>query len=214
MTASAQNVDNSLSQRLQAAVARLPQDAVSLAEIRDRLGHDGMLLLTIFMTLVFMVPVSIPGVSTVFGAAITVIGLSRLLRRNVWLPQALAQRKIAAAGLRNAFERSLPWLQRLEKASHPGRLPWLYKGPLWGVLHNLGFIAGAVLLMAPFGFIPFSNTLPAVAVLLFAIGFLQSDGRYLLLAHAANIGTTLYFSTLIGGLGVALHRLLQYLQDM
>lgn len=206
------NEENSLSERLHQVVTNLAGDTISLAEIRDHLGQDGLLLLTIFMTLVFMVPVSIPGVSTVFGAAITAIGVSRLVGRQLWLPQFLAERQIATAGLKNAFARALPWLQRLEKASCPGRLPWLYRGPLWVVLHHVGFIVAALLLMAPFGLIPFSNTLPAIALLLFTIGFLQRDGNYLLLAHFVNIGTTIYFSTLLGGLGIALHRLLQHLK--
>ena len=71
-----------------------------------------------------------------------------------------------------------------------------------GVLNNLAFVLGALLLMAPFGFVPFSNTLPAIALLLLAIGFLQRDGGAVLLGHLANVATIVYFAVLIGGGGL------------
>ena len=74
-------------------------------------------------------------------------------------------------------------------------------------VYNLAFILAALLLMAPFGFVPFSNTLPAVALLLFAIGFLQRDGGAVLLGHLANVATIIYFSVLIGGGGLVVKEL-------
>jgi hypothetical protein len=64
----------SLGAKLKAITDSLPPDGVTLAEIRDLVGQDGLLILTALLTIVFMVPVSIPGVSTVFGAAILLIG--------------------------------------------------------------------------------------------------------------------------------------------
>ena len=77
------------------------------------------------------------------------------------------------------------------------------------LFNNLAFILGALLLMAPFGFVPFSNTLPAIALLLFAVGFIQRDGVSILLGHLANVGTLIYFAILIGGGGAVLHQLWQ-----
>jgi hypothetical protein len=75
--------------------------------------------------------------------------------------------------------------------------------------NNLAFIFAALLLMAPFGFVPFSNTLPALALLLYAVGFIQRDGGAVLLGHLATIGTVAYFSVLIGGGGLAIRELMQ-----
>ena len=89
------------------------------------------------------------------------------------------------------------------------------------VLRNDGFSTSAnpivtltglgSLLMAPFGFVPFSNTIPALALLAYATGFIQRDGGAVLLGHLANIGTVAYFSVLIGGGGLVAQELFKRL---
>jgi hypothetical protein len=198
--------EGSLAGRLRLVMERLPPGGVTLVEIRDRIGQDGLMLLTAFLTLVFMVPVSIPGVSTVFGGGILLIGVSRLFGRSLWIPRIFEQRMVSTEKLRGAFNRGLVLFQRLERVSRPGRLTWLTSGGVIGVLNDLGLVLGAVLLMMPFGLIPLSNTLPAIALLLLAIGILQRDGVCILLGHVANVVTMIYFALLIGGGGVLIQQ--------
>ena len=201
----------SLGQQLADIIERLPPDALSLGELLDVFSDEGHMLLTILLTLVFLIPVSIPGVSTVFGAAILLVGVSRLINRPLWLPQRVKHKALPAARLRPGLTAGLVWVRRMEKISRPHRLRLFIDGPGQGVINNLAFILAALLLMAPFGFVPFSNTLPALALLLYAIGFIQRDGGAILLGHLANIGTIVYFSVLIGGGGVAVRELFQRL---
>jgi len=63
--------------------------------------------------------------------------------------------------------------------------------------------------MAPFGLIPFSNTLPAIAILFFAIGLLQRDGICILLGHLVNFATIVYFTLLIVGGGATIYEIFQ-----
>jgi hypothetical protein len=184
---------------------------VTVDHILALIGPDSLLLFCMFLTLIFLVPVSIPGVSTVFGATILLIGISRLFRRNLWLPGRVRRRVVSTERLRAALDRALKWLRRLERISRPHRLPSLTGGGLVGVFNNLSLVLGAVLLMAPFGLIPFSNTLPALAILLLALGLLQRDGVCILLGHLANVATIAYFSFLIAGGGVAIKRLIERL---
>jgi len=194
----------SLGEKISAVIGSLPANVVTLAEIRDLFGQDGLLLLTLFLTLVFMVPVSIPGVSTVFGGAILLIGISRLLGRNLWLPRFLAQRVLPSDKVKMALDKGSVWLHRLERISRPRRLSRLVSAGLMDTLSNLALIIGAVLLMAPFGLIPFSNTLPALALLFLAIGLLQRDGLCILFGHLANVATVIYFTILLVGGGAAI----------
>jgi hypothetical protein len=198
--------EDSLRERLQAVMDRLPVGGVTLVEIRDLIGPDGLMLLTAFLTLIFMVPVSIPGVSTIFGGAILLIGVSRLSGQTLWLPKSFEKRMVSTEKLRTAFNRGLVWLHRLERVSRPHRLKWLTSEGLIGVANDLGLVLGAVLLMMPFGLIPLSNTLPGLALLLLAVGILQRDGVCILLGHVMNVVTLIYFAVLIGGGGVLLQQ--------
>lgn len=200
----------SLTKRLVAIIENLPPAGVTLGHLLDLVGEDGLMILTVLLSLVFIIPVSIPGVSTIFGAAILLIAVSRLLNRGLWLPGSMREKILSTDRLRPVFQRALTWLQRLEKISRPGRLPWLVNGRGANIINSASLILGAVLLMAPFGLIPFSNTLPAVALLCLAVGILQRDGACILLGYVANIGTILYFSALIGGAGLAIDQALQY----
>ncbi len=200
---------DSLAEKMQSTMDRLPPEGGTLVEIRDLIGREGMMLLTAFLTIIFLVPVSIPGVSTVFGGAILLLSLSRLVNRPLWLPEKLKRRPVSTEKLRSGMSRGMTWFRRLERVSKPRRLKGLTGGGLIGVINDLGLILGAVLLMAPFGLIPFSNTLPAVALLFFAIGLLQRDGVCILLGHLMNLATIVYFAILIGGGAVAIRKLLE-----
>ncbi len=202
--------EGSLGEQLAAVIARLPETGtMTLADLLAQLGDEGLLVISILLTLVFLIPVSIPGVSTVFGAVILLVGISRLSGRPLWIPRRLAQRQLPTERLRPALVGGMTWVRRLERISRPHRLRGLVDGRLSSVFNDLAFILAALLLMAPFGFVPFSNTLPAIALLAYAIGFIQRDGGAVLLGHLANVGTLVYFSVLIGGGGLAARELLQ-----
>ncbi|HEX5838991.1 MAG TPA: exopolysaccharide biosynthesis protein [Anaerolineales bacterium] len=202
----------SLGEKIELIIERLPPLEVTLVEIMDIVGADSLTLLTIFLSLVFLVPVSIPGVSTVFGTGILLIGITRLLSRKLWLPERIGHRKISVEKLRLVLYRALVWFRRLEKISRPHRLNRLTSGPLMGVLNNSSFILAAILLMAPFGFIPFSNTLPALALIFLALGMLQQDGTSILLGYLFNIATIIYFAFLIVGGGFSINQLFQLMR--
>lgn len=197
----------SLGEKIKTISDNLPAGGVTLAQIRDLVGQDGLLILTAFLTIVFLVPVSVPGVSTVFGAAILLIGLTRLLGINLWLPRRIAQRSLPSEKLHAALDKGGVWVHRLERISRPHRMPWLAAPGAMDAVNNLALVAAAILLMAPFGLIPFSNTLPALALLFFAIGLLQRDGLFIVLGHGANVLTVVYFTVLIVGGGAAIRGL-------
>jgi hypothetical protein len=192
-----------ISQRIRTLVRSLPRTGITLSELIHRVGNDGLLLLTALLTLVFLIPVSIPGVSTVFGGAILLIGLSRLFGRELWIPARMREKVIGTRKLRPVLRKALPWLQKIERVSRPNRIGWLVADGPANRMNDLSMILGAVLLMMPFGMIPFSNTFPAVALLFFAIGLLQRDGVCVLLGYIANLVTIAYFGVLVTGGGLA-----------
>ena len=209
MPDSTSSKDASLGEQLAALIANLPEDRLTLGELLDTVGEDGLLLLAAMLTLVFLIPVSIPGVSTVFGAAILLVGVSRLLGRSLWLPEKIKRKSLPADKLRPGLTGGMVWVRRMERIIRPHRLRIVAEGRVQGWINNLAFIFAALLLMMPFGLVPFSNTLPALALLSYALGFIQRDGVAVLLGHLFNIGTVIYFGVLIGGGGVAIRELLK-----
>lgn len=199
----------SLGEKLESVIANLPESEVTLIEIMDNIGHDSLMFLTIFLSLVFLVPVSIPGVSTVFGSAILLIGISRLVNRKLWLPKKIANRTIASEKLAVVLNRALIWFRRLERISRPYRFQLIASEGKTGLINKLSYILAAVLLMVPFGFIPFSNTLPAIALIFLAIGMMQKDGVSIFLGHLSNLVTIIYFSALIAGGGMTVTEILR-----
>lgn len=202
--------EQSLKNKLESVMASVQTETVTVEAIMDLIGREGLLLLCMFLTVPFMVPVSIPGVSTVFGLCIILIGAGLITNRHPWIPEALRKRAFPSAKLVVALEKGLIWVQRIEKVSRP-RLLVLTRGRVMSMLNGLMLIAGGILLMAPFGFVPFSNTLPGLAVLLLALGMLQRDGWCVLLGYAVNGLTVLYFGFLLLGGAVALQEVLQVL---
>lgn len=189
----------------------LSGDVVTLREILNLIGREGMLVFCVFLTVPFMVPISIPGVSTAFGLVIALIGVGLMTNRPPWLPDRLMRKEFPTHKLRLALEKGSVWIHRLGRISRPS-IPALTHGVGMARVNGLLLLVGAVLLMAPFGFVPFSNTLPGLAILFLAIGMLQRDGRSILLGYIALVLTSLYFAFLLLGGIVVLQRLIEWIR--
>lgn len=209
--ADALDAPDTLAEHIERVLTTLPEQDLTLHDIVEAVGPDSLMLLTIFLSLIFLVPVSIPGVSTAFGLAIVLIGLTRTFQRKPWLPQRIARRRLAAAPLRAGLQRATVWLHRIDRLSRPHRWPWLSSHGPATLCNNLALVFAGLLLMMPFGLIPFSNTLPALAVIFLSAGMMQRDGLALLLGYAAVVLTLLYFALLITAGGATLMEVWQWM---
>jgi len=185
---------DSLSRYLVEAAHSFPGESATVKEILDKVGERGLLVLCIALCVPFLVPVSIPGVSTVFGLALTVAALAVARRRVPWLPQRMLDRSVSTEKLRATFEAGARRLQKLEHLLRP-RLRAI--ASLTRV-NGLVLAFAGLLLMAPFGLVPFSNTLPALAAMLLGLGMLHRDGAFVLAGYASTAATLAYFAVLIG----------------
>lgn len=196
-----EDTSRSLGDTLTAAIDRIDGDTVSLRDLMTAIGEQGLLLLCALATLPFLIPVSIPGVSTVFGAAIILLAIAVTTNRLPWLPQRILDRKLDAERLRPALRKGVNIVTRIDKWVRPRALP-LTSGHMTR-FNGLVLIFAGALLMAPFGLIPFSNTAPAVGILLLTIGMIQRDGVFVLLGYLGTILTVVYFSILLYGAWLA-----------
>jgi hypothetical protein len=195
MSVQFQDTQKSLSQTLNDVAESVTGESITLRQLLMLVGEQGLLLFCMILIIPFLLPVSIPGVSTVFGLLIVLIGIGVTLNRLPWLPNRLMERSIKTADLRPAFEKGANLFARLDRIIRP-RMLALTNNAVTNRINGLALTFSGVLLMAPLSLIPFSNTIPGIAVLFFAVGLLQRDGVFILLGYAAMIGTVIYFGAL------------------
>ena len=187
-----------LSETLAATAKSITAETITLRELLELVGEHGMLIFCMILMLPFMLPVSIPGVSTVFSFAVIFIGIGVTLNRVPWLPDRLMARTIASANLIPALEKGAQLVTRIDRLIRP-RILWMTHGSTVNRLNGLALIFGGVLLILPLGLVPFSNTLPALAIVFLCAGILQRDGVFILLGYVMNIVSVIYFGALFAG---------------
>ena len=184
-----------LSTTLEKLIGKLQGQTITLRELMEAIGEQGLLLICAIASLPFLIPVSIPGVSTVFGAAIILVSLAITLNRLPWLPAQILDRQMETAKLVPALQKGVAIVSKLDGFIRP-RIPALTTGIIANRVNGLALMTAGVLLMMPLGFIPFSNTLPGVAILLFSAGMIQRDGVTVLGGYLFLGLTAIYFAAL------------------
>jgi hypothetical protein len=192
---------------LERTAAALGSGQVTLRQLLQEVGDHGPLLLCAILTIPFLLPVSIPGVSTVFGLAIILLGIGVAANRLPWLPRIIMDRGVDADKLKGVLERGIGLVERIETVIRK-RMEGLTGGALMNRLNGLAIVAAGVLLMFPLGLVPFSNTLPAFAILFLAVGMTQRDGVFVIAGYGMLVATVIYFSVLgwlvfVAGRGLA-----------
>lgn len=190
-----QDTSESLRDALLRTIAQIRGEHVTLRQLVALIGEQGLLLLCALLTIPFLLPVSIPGVSTVFGAAIILISIGIIANRAPWLPEKIMDRKLDAEKLTGILKRGADIVARIERVIRP-RLRGLTDSALVNRLNGFAIMAGGVLLIFPLGLIPFSNTLPAFAILFMCLGVSQRDGLFVVLGYLTLVATVIYFCAL------------------
>lgn len=187
-----------LGETLEEVSSRLTGETVTLREVLGLLGEEGLLIFCAFLTLPFLLPISIPGVSTVFGLVIILLGAGIALNRMPWLPERLMDRSLAVESLKPVLGRGAKFVSRFDRLTHP-RLGHLTNTAMLKQVHGFALIFSGVLLLFPFGLIPFSNMLPAFGILFLALGLLQCDGYFIIAGYGMMVLTVIYFGLLAYG---------------
>jgi hypothetical protein len=203
--------------RLAPATAPLPRKlSEELAELRRHsmeraltlrdaiavLGGRAYTLLLILLSLPFITPIPLPGLSTPFGLAVGLIALRLALKRKPWLPERLLSKPIPPVVFGKIFEVAAWVLRLLEKFLRP-RFAFATAEPVLPRLHAVLMLLAATVLLLPLP-IPFTNTFPAWAIILVAAGLLERDGLFILAGYVVFAAGALYFFLL----GEATQRLL------
>ena len=183
---------------------------MTLGELEDILQGRGFGMFLLLLALPFTFPIAVPGLSVPFGIVIMIIGLRIALGRKPSLPGFILRRPIKYALLEKIILLGLKLSTKLEKVVKP-RMHFLQRWPGMINLIGLGIASGGLLLSLPLPpLIPFSNTIPALAVLFLTAGMIERDGLLVLIGHCVNVLAWAYFAFMVTAAGHGINRLWQY----
>ena len=168
---------------------------VRLRDLQGGLQSRDQALLTGVLSVCFLHPVPMPGISTIFGLAIAAVGARMALGLGPWLPGRWLDRDFPGPGLQKLFGAGSGIARRLERFIKPrGRFisahPWVLR------LNGAAIAACGLLLAVPAP--PGTNFPPASALLLLSIGTLEADALWLAAGYVALALNFLFFGALLG----------------
>lgn len=183
------------SREIQTLLAECSGHPLSLKILLKRSGEHGFGVMITVLTLPFLIPVPLVGISTLLNLASFLLGMQLGLGfHQPWLPKWITRLHLSPA-LSVGLLKNLDWLLRsLEKMVQP-RLEVLARN---GVSRRLiGFsIAWCSALSAIPIPIPFTNKIPALAMLFLAIGMIEFDRILICFGYATVVLTTVLFAAL------------------
>ena len=189
------NPEVRMSAALAASAAAVRDPSVTLRELLGSLGEQGLLVFCGVLAAPFLLPVTVPGMSTVLGLPMLLIGFAVMVSRVPWLPERLLNHSLPATTVRKVLEKVQGWAERFEHLVRP-RWLGLTGSPAINVVNGVLVIVAVLLLMAPIPLVPFVNSIPALAILLLCFGMAERDGAVIAVGYV----TTLLSAAYVGGL--------------
>ncbi len=184
------------SQDIKLLLTKLATKPMAIGEMLEETAERGFNLIIGLLVLPFLFPMP-PGLSGVMGLGCLVLGMQMVLgRKSPWLPRKVAKfkfpRSLSQLLLKN-IRRITVWLEKIVRSrwKHIANHSYTWRGN--------GFCISwlSILLMLP---IPFTNPLPAIAILFLVVANIESDGLLMCIGYLLTLGNTIFF----GFIGYAL----------
>jgi len=190
-----------LSSDLETLLAQAELRPLSVGDMEAMLQGRGFALLTMVLAAPFLIP-SPPGLSTLFGLTLMVIGGRLACGLKPWLPQRVLCHKLPPVILGKVLRlllRVARWMERFTRA----RMPEMVEGRAMRMLTGLMIVSGGWFLFLP-PLIPMINTIPALSILFLAAGLIESDGLLVLCGYLLGIVAWVYLAAWlwVGKIGV------------
>ena len=186
------------SRELRALAERLAGRPAQLREILEATHGRGFNLLLVFIALPFLTPIPLPGFSIPFGLVAFFIGARLALGKKPWLPQKLLVKPLPpgfSGGVLRAAARVVKFLEHLLRP----RLAFFHEALVFRRFAGALIMLSGMLLLLPLP-LPFSNSLPALTIVLLAAGALERDGAFFLAGCCVFLLTISFFIFLaLGG---------------
>lgn len=190
------NPEKRLSTALADTAAAVRGHRVTLRELLGYVGEQGLLVFCAVLAAPFLLPVSLPFMSTALGLPMLLIGFAVTMNRVPWLPERLLDHALPSATVQQVLTRFSRWAERVEHLIRP-RMLGLTGSPAINVLNGGLLLLSVLLLMAPLPLVPFANTLPGIAIMLLALGMAERDGIVLLCGYLVTLLSAAYIGVLM-----------------
>jgi hypothetical protein len=207
-------VHEPLSQKLaQILVTNSVGGRITINHLLERTEGRGLYLVVMLLSLPFIVPVSIPGVSTVLGLIIALLCFRLALGLPPRLPDFLGERPLPQQMEKKIIAGSVKFLRFVEKLVKPRRTQWMSSRAAVSVNALLMTLMG-LLLALPFPPLPpLTNALPCYSLILLAASMMEEDGVLIWFAYVMTIGTSIYLFIIMSVLehaAVKFYRLIEH----
>ena len=158
-----------ISRIIQEVVTRFPGERVSLGDMAEVFGDRAFGLLILLMCL----PSLLPGMASVFGIPMLVLGVQMGMgRRTPKLPAFIARQTIKQSDLLKLGGSDSKWLKRVEQYVKPR--PGWFVSPVGDRIVGWLTVYSSLMLILPG---PGTNGPPAFGNMIMALGVVESDNR-------------------------------------
>lgn len=186
-----------LSAELRALSEHFQDGPVRLEEIVEVLKGRGYRFLIVMLCLPFLTPIPLPGISTVIGLVIALIGLRLALGQKPHLPEVLMQKELPPRILPKLLRASSRLVGVFERLTKP-RLQFFYRHAAFQRLGGVLIALCGLKLLLPLP-IPMSNLFPGLSAALLAAGSFEEDGLLFLAGLVTFAISLAYFALLVLG---------------
>lgn len=188
---------STFSQELAKMAEAFSDRPVRMSEILQATKGRGFDLLLVCISLPFVTPIPLPGLSIPFGLVVALIGGRLAVGRRPWLPQRVLSKKLPPQFLSKLLK-AAGWVLRILEMALKPRLAFVHESLVFRRAAGTLVMLSGLFLILPLP-LPFSNSLPAWTVLLIAAGALERDGVAFLGGCAMFAVTAAYFALLAFG---------------
>lgn len=169
---------------------------LTLQEILDSFGFKSHSLLISFLSLPFLQPIPLIGLSTPLGIMIIIVAFFQIIQRKPWVPKRWQKKVVSSQILEKTSHLAQKYLKRM--SSVISRRWLIFFNSYFIRIFNFIVVSTlAILLSLPLP-IPFSNTIPALGIFINGIGQLEEDGVLIGISYVVFLIALVFFS----GIGV------------
>ena len=146
---------------------------VTARAVVERLGVRGHALLVFFLSLPFLQPLPLLGLSAPVGIAIAILGAMMALNRPPWLPRRFLDHELPAHIVVRIARAGQSLLRRAERFIRP-RGQWFHRHPSARPIAGVVIAVSGLELALPLPIV-FTNSLPALVIITTAVGLVEED---------------------------------------